>query len=406
MAVNTTTLYLDLPAWSYGISLTIIILTFVFGILVNVAMVVVMVSNKHLRTYMNVYFINLAACDLIICCVLLIIRLCFYGNHKIFGHMLYRVDLFVQTLTDVLRMVLLIGVSFERHQAIAAPFKKGKAAKWRTVIGCVTSWCVATFLAGISFGYYESSLSYVFRGHLVEVHVNTELYLILPLTTISLVMIIVCYLAMLRHLYQHGNKMGSHVRRKSRVSPEIPTISKDVGRKKTLSNTDNNTLSQTRDHSPRQSLVGLQQVAVSHSGGKTLTNVSVFGMDGKIHNETLKVDNNTSVIVGDVCVYNNKNRIQGKRRVEMRAAKRIGIVMGTFLMFWLPYPITVIVCRNMSFSGSHGEECRSALILLGSVSTSTAILNPLLYILTNKQLKSAMLKFLKSKINCKSRQRN
>ncbi|XP_050413427.1 5-hydroxytryptamine receptor 1A-like [Patella vulgata] len=111
-------------------------------------------------------------------------------------------------------------------------------------------------------------------------------------------------------------------------------------------------------------------------------------------------------IVGDVCVYNNKNRVQGKRRVEMRAAKRIGIVMGTFLMFWLPYPITVVVCRNVSFSGFHGEECRSALILLASVSTSTALLNPLLYILTNKQLKAATLKFLKSKISCGPKSRH
>ncbi|ESO91195.1 hypothetical protein LOTGIDRAFT_153627 [Lottia gigantea] len=379
----------NLPIWCSVIAMMIIVFTVVFGFIINILLITVILRKKHLKTYMNVYFINLSVSDLIICCVTLLIRSGMFINGDNFPESVYRVDLFLQTLTDVVRMFLLVGVSFERHQAIAAPFKKGNSGRHRTIAGCVCSWVVAVILAIVCAILYENSLTFVFTGKSIMNSEETEMYFILPITFICLTIITVCYLAMLRHLYHHGKKMTTMRKKTAQVTPEvtvqirseIETVSHAVDAK-ILTNAA--AITQTEKSQvllqPQSNIPNMP----AQNEQKVVKNVAIHDMDGTVHKEDVIVENKSKEIVGAVCVYNPKNRVQGKRRVEMRAAKRIAILMGIFLLLWLPFPIDSIICKLIT---DLHTGCRSSLALLSSISSLTAITNPLLYMLTNKQLK-------------------
>ena len=58
---------------------------------------------------------------------------------------------------------------------------------------------------------------------------------------------------------------------------------------------------------------------------------------------TIKAKTTRTTITGDICVMNTSNKIRGKRKIEAKSAKRTAIVLITFLIAWLPFPIVITV---------------------------------------------------------------
>ena len=126
---------------------------------------------------------------------------------------------------------------------------------------------------------------------------------------------------------------------------------------------------------------------------ESLKRVEVVDMDGTVHK---KVKVESGAVVGAVCVMNNSNRVQGRRKVEMRTAKNIAILIGTFILLWLPLPVLVIIfSSNRDISKVSVEP----VLIIASASTLTVALNPILNVLLNKQMRSRTITNLK---NCKS----
>ena len=123
-----------------------------------------------------------------------------------------------------------------------------------------------------------------------------------------------------------------------------------------------------------------------------LKRVEVVEMDGTVHKK-VKVESGS--VVGAVCVMNNSNKVQGRRKVEMRTAKNIAILIGTFILLWLPLPVAVIY-----FSSSYQTRHVSVepVLYIASASTLTIAMNPLLNVLLNKQMRSRTINTLR---NCK-----
>ena len=126
----------------------------------------------------------------------------------------------------------------------------------------------------------------------------------------------------------------------------------------------------------------------------SLKRVEVVEMDGTVHK---KVKVESGAVVGAVCVMNNSNRVQGRRKVEMRTAKNIAILIGTFILLWLPLPVVVIIISS-SFDISNVSV--EPVLIIASASSLTVALNPILNVLLNKQMRSRTITTLK---NCKSK---
>ena len=123
-----------------------------------------------------------------------------------------------------------------------------------------------------------------------------------------------------------------------------------------------------------------------------LKQVEVVDMDGTVHR---KVKVESGAVVGAVCVMNNSNRVQGRRKVEMRTAKNIAILIGTFILLWLPLPVVVII---FSSSVEITQVTVEPVLIIASASSLTVALNPILNVLLNKQMRSRTISTLK---NCK-----
>ena len=126
----------------------------------------------------------------------------------------------------------------------------------------------------------------------------------------------------------------------------------------------------------------------------SLQRVEVVEMDGTVHK---KVKVESGAVVGAVCVMNNSNRVQGRRKVEMRTAKNIAILIGTFILLWLPLPVVVII---MSSSLDISKVSVEPVLIIASASSLTVALNPILNVLLNKQMRSRTINTLE---NCKSK---
>ena len=123
-----------------------------------------------------------------------------------------------------------------------------------------------------------------------------------------------------------------------------------------------------------------------------ISNVDIVDFDGTVHKD-VKVE---GAVVGAVCVMNKTNRLEGRRKVEMRAAKRIAVLMGSFVLLWLPLPLIALFVSSRRQISTNDIE---ALITSASISATTIAFNPILNLLLNKQLRSAALTLLRRVVN-------
>ncbi|KAH9494694.1 hypothetical protein Btru_020264 [Bulinus truncatus] len=66
-------------------------------------------------------------------------------------------------------------------------------------------------------------------------------------------------------------------------------------------------------------------------------------MDGTVR---LQPESSASQFDGAVCLMNPKNKEQGRRRVELKAALKVGLLFCSFVCLWAPLPIYVLVMRE------------------------------------------------------------
>ena len=110
--------------------------------------------------------------------------------------------------------------------------------------------------------------------------------------------------------------------------------------------------------------------------------VQIYDADGM----TMKAKTTRTNVTGDICVMNNSNKIKGKRKIEAKSAKRTAIVLVTFLIAWLPFPLMIIVLWIFNAQkATQVEALLSAYLISLTLSLLAASINPLVYGATNKQ---------------------
>ncbi|KAL4226417.1 hypothetical protein ACF0H5_014400 [Mactra antiquata] len=120
--------------------------------------------------------------------------------------------------------------------------------------------------------------------------------------------------------------------------------------------------------------------------------VDIVDFDGTVHKDVVV----EGAVVGAVCVMNKSNKLEGRRSVEMRAAKRIAVMIGLFVLLWIPLPLAVVIASSRHRLSPKDIE---TLLLSASINASTVAVNPVLNLLLNKQLRSAAMTLIKRTTN-------
>ncbi|XP_069101556.1 octopamine receptor beta-2R-like [Argopecten irradians] len=118
--------------------------------------------------------------------------------------------------------------------------------------------------------------------------------------------------------------------------------------------------------------------------------VQVVGMDGSV--KITKTSNEH--IAGAVCLMTSNNRKNGRRRVELRASKKIVVLIGTFLCCWLPLPVFTLF-YSIGGQTTVSETSVCLLMVLGTVGCTSLAINPIILGVINRQLNSALKEILK-----------
>ena len=128
--------------------------------------------------------------------------------------------------------------------------------------------------------------------------------------------------------------------------------------------------------------------------------VKIYDADGK----TVKAKTSRETVAGDICFINTSNKIKGKRKIEAKSAKRAAVVLVTFLIAWLPFPIVIIVSWYNDLNNDSSNQIQaliSAYIVSMTLSLLAASVNPIVYGAINKQFYKEFKKmFKKCRQNC------
>ncbi|XP_072750662.1 octopamine receptor beta-1R isoform X1 [Anoplolepis gracilipes] len=347
-----------------GIIMGAIITTAVLG---NMLVIASVRRHRRLRVVTNCYVVSLAAADLLVamCAMTFNASVELSGGKWLFGEVMCNLWNSLDVYFSTASILHLCCISVDRYYAIVSPLEYTVIMRQSTV-GCMlgSAWILPALISFIPIfmGWYTTKEH---LDYMVEHPESCEFRVNLPYAVISscvsfwipgLVMII-----MYLRIYKEAIRQRKAL---SRTSSNI------------VLNSVHHHRSSTRHHHHQQML--LQAAADT---GELALHTAHFTVPTELH-----AVNGTSI------------RQQTRSwRAEHKAARTLGIIMGAFLLCWLPFFIwylTTSLC---------GEACycpNTVVSVLFWIGYFNSALNPLIYAYFNRDFRDAFKDTLKSILPC------
>ncbi|KAK1888197.1 5-hydroxytryptamine receptor 1A [Dissostichus eleginoides] len=355
----------------------ILLITCAVGIAANLFVILAVYQQKALQTVNNALVVNLAVIDLLRCVIdcPILLTIVITVNHRGHVHQLIcdtQVASF--SFSCCIQLLTLASISAERYQAIARPFTTTQRRR-RIMVAEQSETkpfkaeqpnpCGTEFEAKLSNGDAAASVkSSTTKPQKVSSNFNSER------------------------------------QSKERVNiDEVPSEMKEASPHVHSS-------AQLENPEPTFVLLIEPKQDKSNNGGETL-NVSTADQGSSLppgssnvpEAEATKQD---AQVEGAVCMMPSKaSRERASKKKESKMAKRAGYIIITFLLFWLPLIITILINRVV-----HGNKnpqvkvIKEVEILSVSVTCITSLSNPIIYAAVNPQFRT---EFYRLKTKCVSR---
>ena len=116
-------LYIFQP-WVQAVFVTLYVVIFVVGVAGNLAVVAVILCNKHMRTAVNIYILNLSASDILMALIMSADPhyVIYNRNHWIFGEVLCKLFRSSLDVSVYMSSFTLAAIAVDRYKAVFYPF--------------------------------------------------------------------------------------------------------------------------------------------------------------------------------------------------------------------------------------------------------------------------------------------
>ena len=409
---------------AFSIALSASCINLIAGLLFNSLICLLFYKKKRLRTSVNLLTANLCAADMLNICLSLPIVLTLLTQrvrhhsgwsskfllHSDHVTVLCSTFDFVFFTTGCAELVTVVAIALERLQAIASPFS-GAKQKHRIRFVLWLSWAV-----GLTHGTVACVLSNKgpFRDVFCSVRTITTtthaygIYIFLPFVSVCTVIIVIFYISVTVLMTSRSRMKNNLIGKPNKVKQGKANM-KD-------SNTDlsfhQKKLQSTFEVKPSESPHNLLTVPITSKAHKTglkhantkPNNIQTISAHSVVHpmpdsivppgtvdicemdGHIFKADKPTDATVGSVCMLNTKNKEAGKKRVEIRAAKRTTAVIIMFFVCWSPLPIVFL---SECFISSTIPRTHVLYYLFSvTVALIGSTLNPFIYTVVNKQFRT------------------
>ncbi|XP_067863782.1 5-hydroxytryptamine receptor 1A-beta-like [Heptranchias perlo] len=381
--------YIPLHAVSLAVSSLMLSCTLIIGVLGNGLVCRVVYTSKYLQTPNNALLVNLAANDLLKCALDIpsFLLASIWGNSRAdLGETVCLLQPFTYSLSSCVQLVTLVVISAERYQAIANPFQTAKR-KIRVKVWILMVWSVGFVLSVLSITVTKKTPVYVRCRHRpIEAQSYIDpfgSYILVPLWIVSLSLIIAHYLRIFVLVRQHSNRIFD--------SDNVPTSAEQhelhlpgsawQSVQQTSAATVPTSGQLYHSHIEPSQVLQMKKEACSVQDQAALMNgcVSLTLGIGLPHAPN---------VVGAVCLISSKSRECAKKRMEGKLAKRFGYIILTFLVFWMP--LVIVLLLNMFLQDDF--SMRPLLLELQTFAVALtcipAAVNPFIYTMLNQQFHS------------------
>ncbi|XP_061106645.1 D(3) dopamine receptor-like [Conger conger] len=352
-----------LTAVAFIANCTVLFFTLLLGIAANAFVVWAVIRQKSLQTFNNALLVNLAIVDLIRCtidCPLLVsIELRAYGIGAS-GALLCDAQMVSFSLGCCVQLLTLASISAERYQAVANPFQH-KQRRIRIIVWIPLTWTVGLVLTAFCMSRPRDAPIYL-KCNGIGLDKDSlpndtfGRYILIPVWSGCFFVIIGFY---------------------GRIYWIVKTHNKKIFDKGVLP-------------PPKKKL----EIVVDD--GKTAEDKS-----NKLEkHESKKSETDDQEVAGAVCMMPSKvSKERASKKKEGKLAKRSGYIILTFVMFWTPLIVSILV--NFFAHKYDTKQVWIAMeleILSITVACMTSATNPVTYAAVNPQFRT---EFLKLKLKCK-----
>ncbi|CAL4065088.1 unnamed protein product, partial [Meganyctiphanes norvegica] len=400
--MNTTSeIHTSTSSWEFYVVVVSLCFTICFMIIGNVFVIVSVFTYKPLRKVPNFYIVSLAMADLMLAILVLPFSLLYavLGNRWVLGVVTCKIWLTLDILVCTASIHSLCAIAIDRYCAITEPIIYVKHRTVQTMRNkMMFVWGLSTLISlPPLFGWNN------WPDNFMEDEIckpSTELgyviYSALGTFYLPLFVMSVLYFSVYKALYKRGRLYQFDRSESGRHSIRLSGVSSAPKMKRESANS----------HKSRNSR---KSMALSTIFGSNTIDIEKNSChEAQVHKSSStknyrfsqgKTDPRTKSRTNSDSDDNGTGGIQLRRKMslsrEMRASKTLGIVMGVFVICWLPFFIMYLIvpfCDNC-----FNARVEQLIIWLGYINSAV---NPVIYTSFNLDFRRAFAQLVKCKI-CK-----
>uniref|UniRef100_UPI00398E3F72 5-hydroxytryptamine receptor 1A-beta-like n=1 Tax=Pristiophorus japonicus TaxID=55135 RepID=UPI00398E3F72 len=386
---SSSPVYIPLSAVSLAVSGLMLGCTLVIGVLGNGLVCRVVYANKSLQTANNALLVNLAASDLLRCTVDIpgFLVATTWGNSRAdLGESMCLLQPFTYSLSSCVQLVTLVVISAERYQAVAHPFQTAKR-RVRVKVWISMVWSAGLVLSVFSVTVAKDTPVYLRCRHRpIDAQSYFDpfgSYILLPVWMASLSLIIVHYTRIFVLVRRHSNRIFD--------SGIVPASPEEHGLRLPASawhSVQQMPAAMVPTNGQVQHLHIEADPALQSKKDVCPVQCQVAPMNNSVLSPPGHGPSDAPNIVGAVCLVTSKSREHTTKRMEGKLAKRFGYIILTFLVFWMP--LVIILLLNTFLQGAF--SMRPLLLELQTFAVALtcvpAAVNPFIYTMLNQQFHS------------------
>jgi len=399
----------------HGLKAFVLILIIVVAIFSNLLVIFSVILYRRLRGINNYFLVSLAFADLIVACF----AMTFNATQEILGRWIFgpsvcdlwnSIDVHASTVSTL----HLCAISFDRFYAIVKPFDYHHYMNIRSAMGMIAAaWFCPVLISfvPIFLGWYTTPEH--LKERMETEDKRCEFVTNVPYAFISsaltfwipvILMVLVYY-----RVYREAMKQKTAMEKMTniRTLPTARNMANDPAISEVRNGQDRGE-KQSKPGSTSPTRKGGDEKADSTdsvpvtNGDLDLSSKSLkrISLESAMYDARAKARNSIFVSSGTNILeaLKERKRMNSSWRREHKAFFTLGVVMGTFLLCWLPFMtwyLTTTIC---------GESCKAPdeiVALLFWIGYFNSTLNPVIYAMTNRDFKLAFIGILKRIFCCR-----